>query len=864
MFERNERKPFSMGTILLMGLMALVILAVVIATRNEQGEKEAKGPGLWPNELFYTLREYPDFKPDIEVYTEAIRETQLQNAAARPRGYTGFSAPWTVQGPGNIGARINTMAIHPDNPNIMYAGYSAGGVWKTSNGGNDWEPVFDDQPFLSIGTIVLDPSNPQTVYVGTGDPNISGYPFIGDGIWKSTDGGTNWEHIGLEETHIVTQIIVDPTNPQTLYAATMGLPFERDNNRGVYKTTDGGASWTQIHFVSEECGAIDLEMSPNDPNVLFVAMWDRIRNNQESLVSGANARIWKTSDAGANWTMLEGGLPIDNNSRIGLAINPQNGNHVLATYAGTNLSYRGLWETLDGGNTWEEKVTQGLNDNFQSSFAWYFGKLYFNPYNPQDIWLLGVRSQRSQDGGITWGNAISNNAGVHVDHHAMGFKPDGTIYIGTDGGMYQTLNNGDTWSKAEQIPATQFYRVAYNPFLPLDYYGGAQDNGTLTGNSDQINDWYRYYGGDGFQPAFHPDNPDVFYAEWQNGNIVGTTNGGDWFEDATSGIDPDDRRHWDAPYIISQHDPNYMFTGTYRVYASYGHLPQWGAVSPDLTDGIVFGSNFHTISTLNESPLDPDILYVGTTDGNVWKGNPLTESWTNITSGLPERYVSSVKGSPSNPDRVFVTHTGYKSNDFQAHVHRSDDQGQTWVPIGGNLPAFAINDIIILPGHQDSILFVATDGGVYGSLTGGDEWERLGVGMPIVPVYDMEYNPISKVLIAGTHARSIQSFPIDSLHLGADVSTYTPDSDKAPELNLYPSIASSEVNVFIENLPVREKAEISICDLSGRVLWKRDFRGGQRSPEQVITADWAPGVYVAFTKTKGKIWANKKFVVAHP
>ena len=334
MFERNSRRPYPLGTIILMALLAIVILGVVVFTMQKSNEQEVSDDTLFPAEWFYTLREYPDFKPDVKAYTEALREAKLRESVALPRGGSqGFSAPWHVEGPANIGARINTLVVHPTQPGTIYIGFSGGGLWKTTDHGQNWTSLFDEQTFLSIGTVVLDPSDPETVYVGTGDPNISGYPFIGDGIWKSTDGGANWSALGLEETYIVTQIIIDPVNTQTIYAATMGLPFERTEDRGLYKSTDGGQNWEKILYISDECGVIDLVMSPDSSEVLYAAVWDRIRNNQESLVSGPNAKIWKTSDAGANWTMLQNGLPDSTMSRIALAINPEDGNHLLATYA---------------------------------------------------------------------------------------------------------------------------------------------------------------------------------------------------------------------------------------------------------------------------------------------------------------------------------------------------------------------------------------------------------------------------------------------------------------------------------------------------------------------------------------------------
>lgn len=876
MFQRQAKAPFPARNILIIAALVLGFLFFIFKNLQQQAPPAATAPeekegateagakkdaGLWPAEWFYAVREYPTFQPDVDAYAQALAELRRTELAAKPRGnWPGFTAPWTVQGPGNIGARINTIKAHPTDPNILYVGYSGGGLWKTVDGGNNWKPVFDQQTFLSIGDIELDPKNPNVVYAGTGDPNISAYPFIGDGLWKSTDGGQNWQHLGLTEQRIISKIIVDPTNSNILYVATMGLPFERNNKRGLYKTVNGGQSWQQVLFVAEQSGVIDLEMAPNDPKVLYAAVWDRIRNNRESVVSGDNARIWKTTDGGATWNKLGGGLPEGDQSRIGLSIDPLNGNRILASYAGSDLSFRGIYETTNGGLSWTQNQGTGFDTYFQSNFAWYFGKIRINPFNPNDIWALGVYTLRSTDGGRSWDVGVGFDQNVHADHHDMCFLDAQTMLLATDGGLYKSTDNGQNWHKQENIPTTQFYRVAHNPNQPEKYYGGAQDNGTVAGNATGRDAWEHLFGGDGFQAVFHPENPNVFYFEYQNGAIQGTTDGGQSFEDATDGIEGADRRHWDMPYIMSRTNYEVMYAGTYRVYRGTGHVPAWAPVSPDLTDGNVFGGRYHTISTLDESLFDPDLLYVGTTDGNVWTGNPSTQSWDNVSAGLPDRYVSAVKASRNDPDRVFVAMTGYRDNDFSPRLHRSDDRGKTWHAISGNLPNLAINDLQPIVGHQDSVLFAATDGGVYATLDGGKNWERLGRDMPFVPVYDLDFNATQKTLIAGSHARSIFSFPVDSLRLGSDVSAGEVGDRKPPTLNVWPTIAATEINIGVENLLSRQTAIVLISDLSGRIVWQAPFKGFQSRPLSVPIQDLAAGIYVAFARTDGKVWGRRKFV----
>lgn len=868
MFQRQSRQAFPARNILLFAALVIALLFFLIRSarqsdtpppQEKQPDKE-NATGLRPAEWFHTIREYPDFKTDIKTYTKAI--AQAGNAVSQ-RGIPGFAAPWTVQGPGNIGARVNTIKVNPINPNVIYIGYSQGGVWKTTDGGQNWLPIFDKQPFLAIGDIELDPQNPNIVYVGTGDANISGYPFIGDGVWKSPDGGQTWQHLGLEDQRIISKIIVHPGNANTLYAATMGLPFERNDARGLYKSTNGGLSWQQVLFVSDSTGIIDLVMAPNNPNVLYAAGWDRVRNNQESIVSGQGARIWKSVNGGQNWTMLGGGLPDFDCSRIGLAVSATDANFLLAVYVNTGLDFQAIYKTTDGGLNWSELPTAGLEPGFMGGFGWYFGKVFINPFNPEDIFVCGVTLWRSVDGGENWFQTTPDwwLYEVHADMHDLVFTDANTCYLGTDGGFYKSIDAGFTWEKIENIPTSQFYRVAYNSFTPDFYYGGMQDNGTSGGSADNINDWLRYFGGDGFTAVFHPEDENIFYFETQNGNIYGT-NDGSSYEDATSGIEDGDRRHWDMQYILSRHNLETMYTGTQRIYQGFGHLPFWFPISEDLTDGNIFGERFHTISTLDESPLDPELLYVGTTDGNVWRGAPSAQTWTNITAGLPDRYVSSVKASPNITNRVYVTHTGYKSNDFTPHLHRSDDQGQTWTAVSGNLPNLAINDVYILPGHQDSILFVATDGGVYGSLNGGQHWERLGQGMPVIPVYDLEINPVQRTLIAGTFARSIMTYPLDSLQNGDDVSTYNPGGARAPELVVTPNPASGHALLITQNTSAQYETEVFVADLSGRILLQEQFKGFLRREMPLDVQNFPPGVYLAFASTNGKVWGQQKFVVA--
>jgi len=491
MFKRHS-EPFRGGKFLVTGILMLGLLLLIFTKLKEEAPNKAihikatptteDRSGLTPSEQFFIAREYPDYEWNAAAYTEAMQEATLH--AKNRSGFKGFSAPWSIEGPANIGARINTIAVHPFNSSIIYIGYSTGGVWKTIDGGQTWNPIFDDQAFSAIGDITFHPTNPDILFVGTGDQNISGYPFIGDGIWKTDDAGQTWTNIGLESARIISEIRVHPTNPDIIYAAAMGLPFERTPQRGLYKTVDGGNSWEKVLYIGEETGIIDLAMHPTNPDIIYAAAWDRIRNNRESVVSGENAKIWRTINGGNTWTALEGGLPADARSRIGISINPSNPNELVAVYVGTDLELDDIYKTTDSGQTWDNVPGNGLDGGFMSNFGWYFGRIKHNPYRPTQIWALGVYSQRSENGGISWSENPTNNDDVHVDHHDIAFIDEDTYLLATDGGLYKTSNGGQDWAKIENIPTTQFYRTAWSPHVPENYFGGAQDNGTLTGNED--------------------------------------------------------------------------------------------------------------------------------------------------------------------------------------------------------------------------------------------------------------------------------------------------------------------------------------------------------------------------------------------
>ncbi|KAA3635081.1 MAG: T9SS C-terminal target domain-containing protein [Bacteroidetes bacterium] len=841
-------------------VLLLAYMAFLFQCSNDVNKSEqVKNQPLKHHEAadrFYLQRSWPEGKLDLRAYDLAIRSAQEQMLLKNE--LPGFDKAWVERGPANIGARINTIAVHPNNNQIIYVGFAVGGVFKTTNGGQNWDPVFDYNPYLAIGDIVLDPNDSETVYVGTGDPNISGYPFLGDGIYRSEDAGNTWTHLGLEDERIVSEIIVDPENSHIIYASCMGLPFERNPQRGLYKSSDYGQSWEQILFAGEQAGIIDIAMDPFSNEILYAASWDRIRNNQESVVNGPNAKIYKSTNAGDTWTELSGGLPTENMGRIGLAVSPTQPNVIYAEYVNTSSQLDNIYKSTNGGQSWTpiinwEDEELGLSEGALGGFGWYFGKIRLNPYNPDEIYILGITLWKTEDGGDHWLEAAPPwwEYNVHADKHDLVFIGQDSFLLATDGGMYLATDQQTTWQDVESIAATQFYRVAYNPHKPDHYYGGAQDNGS-TGGTAIDEEWARIWGGDGFQMQFHPLDSNIVFAESQRGNIVVTVDGlssGIW-DSGTYGISDEDRTHWDTPYILSPQDPDVMYTGTYRVYKSEtGGVPYWEPISEGLTDSVTFGNSFHTISTIDQSPMEEGLIYVGTTDGNVKRTDNDGDLWVDITDGLPERYITSVKASPELTNGVYVTVSGYKYNDFDPHIFKSDDRGETWYDIAGDLPNLAINDVYVLPGFQDSVIFVGTDGGVFGTINSGEHWHRLGNNMPIIPIYDLEFNVARNELVAGTHARSIMSYNLDSILVVPEVINQIEEIIEK-ELTVYPSPAKDRIN--LEN-SFSGPVHITLSDVNGKMVMEITDWINQEIEVDHLTA----GLYFIQVRQGKQLWYGK-------
>jgi len=748
-------------------LMILTISIGIWYGKNEIHKKNnVKKDMNAPYEAFLDTRSINGIFDEL-AFRHAISAAKLSSKNNRISSANDYN--WSSQGPGNIGGRFNFIESDPTNPAIQYAGAAQGGLFKTTDNGASWFPIFDSNEYISMGSLTIDPSNNNTLWLGTGDCNISGNIFVGNGIYVSYDAGATWIHKGLSDQRIVTSILVNPTNSNIILAGTMGNPFQRNSERGLYRSIDGGTSWTQVLYINDSTGIISMVQDPNNSNTIFASAFNRIRTYNYSLAYGNDAGIYRSIDGGNTWVELSGGLPSGAMSRINLAAGDMGTtSKIYASYIDTTYNFYGLYYSIDNGANWVACDMINYDYTDMAGFGWYFGNITVNPTNANEIYLCGVDLYKSIDGGATWILAAPEwfSYEVHADKHYVEYTNSGNILIATDGGLYISTDEGSTWVDHENIPVSQFYHVAWNPndLTSEYYYGGMQDNGTSRGNISNFNNWERLYGGDGFKPSFVYGNPNLMITQTQYCNIVYTDDGSFYpSNDMTAGLMIDSStRVWDMQYEFNKFDPTEMYCGTNQIYkmnsAPYG---TWNTISPILTEPFVYGHRNHYISAIGVSPWHSSTLIAGTADGHLWRTSNLS-TWTEVTGTLPDKVVSNIKYSPITNNRVFVSLQGYRFNDNTPYIFMSNDNGSTWSSIAGDMVNIGINDIQVMP-ENDSMLVISTDAGIYATNNLGTNWFSISGNIPSCPVLDVEYDSINNILIAGTFARGMYTIPSDSI-----------------------------------------------------------------------------------------------------
>ncbi|MFC2094152.1 T9SS type A sorting domain-containing protein [Bacteroidota bacterium] len=719
-----------------------------------------------PSEWFYSQRAFPHGFIPVEKYYAALSEKENmlgEQSAANGEG-------WYPVGPGNIGGRITAMDYDPIN-NIIYAGAAAGGIFKSTNFGESWIPKTDFHPSLSIGALVIDPLNSNIIYCGTGEANISTDSYAGFGMLKSTDYGETWVVSGLEESRHIAELEVHPANTDILYAAVSGGLYSKGPDRGIYKSTDAGGSWSKVLFVSDSTSAIDVAIDPNDVNIVYAAMWERLRGPSFRKAAGISGGIYKSTDGGNNWNQLLVGLPSPDPiiGRISIAVAQSNSNYVYALYKkasspnGSSNTFHKFFRSTDKGDNWTEMPSGFLSSEF-SSFGWYFGVLEVDPSDHLTVYCGDVDLFKSSNGGNNWQNITNSYSGnfdqQHPDQHSLWINPANPdeLVNGNDGGVFSSVAGGAPWAKSYDLPISQFYATEIDFLQPEIKVGGTQDNGTLMSDGT-INNWDHILGGDGFHAKIDYTNSNIIYAESQNGGIRKSTNGGLSFNWAGNGIDFA-RTNWSTPYTLDVQDPNILYLGTYKLHRTTNGAGSWSAISPDLTRGP--NGRMGTITCVSSAVEDDNttrVIYVGTDDAKLSVTTNSGTNWEDKTGVLPQRYMTDVLSDKREPSVAYVTLSGYNLDETNPHIFRATDYGVTWNDISGNIPDVPVNSIII-DYDKDSTLYVGTDAGVFYTEDLGISWNVLGSGLPNSPVFDINYHQPTRKLVAGTHGRSLFEFDL--------------------------------------------------------------------------------------------------------
>lgn len=841
--QRWLDNKWSWGGACTLGIFVVGLLVLDQFSQKGDGPQVAL-PTQVPNTWWYQQRVYPQGVWRYETYDRALQQAgKLQTLAAAKRG----AVPWRFIGPTNVGGRLTDAVIHPTDLQTFYVAAASGGVFKSTDQGASWVPIFDEQPTLSIGALTLDPTNPDVIYVGTGEVNGGGgsLTYGGSGVYKSTDAGQTWRALGLEKTRHIGRVFVDPTNPQRVFVAAMGNLFSANPERGLYRSEDGGTTWEQVLFLSDQTGSVDVFLHATNPDVVYTVMWQRVRTLTQRAYGGEEGGIFRSEDGGTTWTKLANGLPTTSIGRIGLVQAPSDPDRLYAIYADPLGYFRGFWVSFDGGDSWYERPDEtGALRNIYSSFGWWFGKLQVHPENPDEVFAFGISLLRSDDGGESWSNFAHN---VHVDHHALFIHPlDPNVMLnGNDGGAYLSTGEEVAWRHLNSLPITQFYTVDVNPLDPTHVAGGTQDNNTVQSRMSVAEQWTSLFPvGDGQYVRFDPSDEQVVYASFQRGSLFRSLDGGQRFSRAMHGIG-DEPVNWSAPIELDPANPGMVYTGTTRVYRSTDRAASWQRISPVLPEEVTDARyDYGTITTLAVAPTNADVIYAGTDDGLVWNTRDGGQTWTNLSEGLPDRWITRVMVAPDTATTAYVTFSGFREDMPLPHVFRTQDAGQTWEDISGNLPEAPVNDIIPDP-ERPGFLYVATDVGMFYATTGGRAWLPLGTGLPRVPITDLSLHAPTSTLVAATYGRSMFAFDLNELD--GQVTHADPIRDTLPLEALvvenFPNPFAHSTTIRFE-LPTAGDVQMEIYDVAGRkratllqewrsagthdVVWMRLDAAGQR------------------------------------
>jgi photosystem II stability/assembly factor-like uncharacterized protein len=777
-------------------------------------------------------------------------------------------------GPAIMGGRIDDIAVAETDPKTIYLGAAAGGLWKSTDGGMTWTPLFDDEPNPSIGAVAVAPSNPSIVWVGTGEANNRQSASWGDGVFKSTDGGKTWAHMGLDDTQAIGRIVIDPTNPDVVYVAALGHLWGPNPERGLFKTSDGGKTWNKVLFINDDTGVSDVAIDPQSPTTLYGAAYERRRTVWGFNGGGPDGGIYKSTDGGANWSKLTTDLPNTGDiGRCAVAVYRKDPNIVYALIQ--NNKDGGVFRSEDKGATWKK---MGPDDPRPS----YFSQIRIDPNNDLRIWMGGVNLYYSDDGGKTFNQQRVRD--VHSDFHAIWIDPENSNFmlVGCDGGIYESRDAGRDWDHLNVMPLGQAYEVGYDNQQPYHVCAGYQDNAEWCGPSRTWfaggipnSDWFMVGGGDGFYVKPDPADPQTIYTESQDGNVERRdlrTNEALSVRPVPKEGDPPYRFNWNSPLVISSRDHNTIYYGGNFLFKSTDRGDSWTKLGGDLTTGVdrntlpILGQLptkdtlslydgvewYPTITTIDESPANNSVLWVGTDDGNLQVSRDAGQTWENVASrvpGVPKgTYVTRVVASKFDEGTAYVTFDGHRSNDFHVYLFKTTNYGRTWKNLAAGIPEDTGTLHVIREHPSDkNMLFVGAEFGAFFSLDGGDHWNKLKMGLPTVPVDDIQIQPRENDLILATHGRSIYILddltPLEQLSsevLGEDLHVFPIRNTiawriyqnrwfDAQQLFLGPNPPDGVlVDFYLKAKPAKgQRVTITILDSSGKIIRQIEDRNAE-------------------------------------
>ncbi|HEY2714089.1 MAG TPA: hypothetical protein VGI60_16375 [Chthoniobacterales bacterium] len=754
-----KRIRYSIAALLTLSLIGVLLHSIPagsvmrpVRDRDQAREIEREQKESPPEDWFVTQR----------VVHGGIPSGALEKAAAQAAALTEetksdpvrATAHWKFVGPTNIGGRVVDIAVDPVATDTVYVAAATAGIWKSTDKGLNFTAIWPATNPQSMGALII--TQDGTLFAGTGEANPGGgsITYGGVGIYRSTDGGTTWTRVGLKHSGAIGRLMVDPTNSQHIFAAAAGPLYSHGGDRGVYESIDGGTTWTRkLAGDNDTTGAVDLAIDPTNPNRVYAAMWDHLREPDLRTYGGVGSGVFRSIDGGTTWTRLTNGLPASSSTigRIGIALAPSNPQRLYAIVNQTSGFFQGFYRSDNGGDLWTNLSPNSTLGGAQSSYGWWFGRVWVDPLDQTHVFAGGVYLCESKNSGVSFTGEFN----PHPDHHAMAWdlKVPGRVYLGNDGGTYRSDVNGsnDQWTFAVSQPFTQFYSVDVSEQDGRRVVGGAQDNGV--NRSYGGTSWNTYVGGDGLEALIDPTNQNFVYGCSQYGDCLRSTDGGNTGSDFT-GATTSSRRNWLTPLQFDPANPAVLYYAGNQVNRSVDHAVHWSVISPDLTGGPGRDPSypFGTVTTVASAKTDSNRIFAGTDDGRLWFTTNLGANWTRVTdSDVPGNWVTRVTVDPTNAQIAYATFSGFRSGVPLPYVLKTSDGGITWSSIVGNLPQAPVNDLVVI----GSTLYVATDVGVYSSSDAGATWRAPAQGLPNVPVTDLEYQASGNSLYAATFGRGM-------------------------------------------------------------------------------------------------------------